>query len=145
MTGTTFHGGRAGAVCALLVATAFLVPSSAFPQKGEGKLTFEAYQDKAKEFRWRLKAADGKVLATPGEGYKRHADCKKAIESIRTHIDTMKVEFYQDKAKEYRWRLKASNGNIMAVSSEGYKTKAAAEKAFDLVHKGAKHAALKEV
>ncbi len=32
----------------------------------------------------------------------------------------MKYEIYQDKRGEWRWRLKAANGRILAVSSEGY-------------------------
>lgn len=35
----------------------------------------------------------------------------------------MKVEFFKDKAGEWRWNLKAANGRIVADSSEGYKTK----------------------
>ncbi|WP_213981582.1 DUF1508 domain-containing protein [Sphingomonas sp. dw_22] len=38
----------------------------------------------------------------------------------------MKFEVYQDRRGEFRWRLKHSNGNILAVSSEGYKAKASA-------------------
>lgn len=34
-----------------------------------------------------------------------------------------KYEFYRDQAGEWRWRLKASNGRIVA-SGEGYKTRA---------------------
>lgn len=32
----------------------------------------------------------------------------------------MKFEIYKDKRGEWRWRLKARNGKILAVSSEGY-------------------------
>jgi len=35
----------------------------------------------------------------------------------------MKYEIYQDKRGEWRWRLKAANGRILAVSSEGYTAK----------------------
>lgn len=35
----------------------------------------------------------------------------------------MKFEIYKDSAGEYRWKLKARNGKILAVSSEGYKKK----------------------
>ena len=38
-----------------------------------------------------------------------------------------KFEVYQDKRGEYRWRRKASNGQIVGASSEGYKKKADAE------------------
>jgi uncharacterized protein YegP (UPF0339 family) len=34
-----------------------------------------------------------------------------------------KFEYYEDKAGEWRWRLKHQNGNIIADSSEGYKNK----------------------
>ena len=30
------------------------------------------------------------------------------------------AEYYKDKRKEWRWRIKGSNGKVMAVSSEGY-------------------------
>ena len=33
----------------------------------------------------------------------------------------MNYIYYKDKAAEWRWRLKANNGNIIATSSESYK------------------------
>ena len=30
------------------------------------------------------------------------------------------IEFYQDAANEWRWRIKAANGRVIAASSEGY-------------------------
>lgn len=35
----------------------------------------------------------------------------------------MKIEKYRDDNNEYRWRIVADNGNIMADSAEGYKNK----------------------
>lgn len=35
----------------------------------------------------------------------------------------MKLVIYKDKKKEYRWRLKATNGRVLADSGEGYKRK----------------------
>ena len=43
---------------------------------------FEVYADKKGEFRFRLKATNGQIIAT-GEGYKAKASCLKGIESIR--------------------------------------------------------------
>ena len=39
-----------------------------------------------------------------------------------TKMDTSQfdLEFYKDDAGEYRWRLVAENGNIVATSGEGY-------------------------
>ena len=44
-------------------------------------------------------------------------------------------EVYRDKAGEHRWRLRASNGNIIADSGEGYTTKADCVDALELVKK----------
>jgi uncharacterized protein YegP (UPF0339 family) len=46
-----------------------------------------------------------------------------------------KFELYKDNAGEYRWRFVASNGKIIAVSSESYKAKADCEHGIDLVKK----------
>ena len=34
-----------------------------------------------------------------------------------------KFEIYQDKTEEWRWRLTATNGEIIAASTEGYTDK----------------------
>lgn len=39
-----------------------------------------------------------------------------------------KIEYYKDKKKEWRWRVVARNGNILADSGEGYKNKSGAVK-----------------
>jgi uncharacterized protein YegP (UPF0339 family) len=47
-----------------------------------------------------------------------------------------KFEIYKDKRGEFRFRLKAANGEIVA-SGESYKTKAAAEKGVEAVKRAA--------
>ncbi|MZR12192.1 DUF1508 domain-containing protein [Maritimibacter sp. DP07] len=47
-----------------------------------------------------------------------------------------KFELYTDKAGEYRFRLKAGNGEII-LASEGYKQKSSAENGIDSVRKNA--------
>lgn len=51
---------------------------------------FEMYTDKAGEFRFRLKAKNGQIIAT-GEGYKAKAGCKNGIESIRKNAPEAEV------------------------------------------------------
>ena len=104
------------------------------------KLKFEIYQDNAKEFRWRLKAANGESLATSGQGYKAKADCKNGVERIMKDADKLKFEVYEDNKKESRFRIKSSNGQTIGSSSQGYKTKADCEHAVDLIKKDAKDA-----
>lgn len=41
----------------------------------------------------------------------------------------IRIRIYQDRAGEWRWRLKAANGKIVADSSEGYKRRSAADRA----------------
>ena len=43
---------------------------------------FEVYTDKAGEFRFRLKARNGQIIAV-GEGYKKKASCLNGIDSIK--------------------------------------------------------------
>jgi len=40
---------------------------------------FVVYQDRAGEWRWRLLAANNRIVATSGEGYTRMRDCERAI------------------------------------------------------------------
>ncbi|MGE4219032.1 MAG: YegP family protein [Alphaproteobacteria bacterium] len=47
-----------------------------------------------------------------------------------------KFELYTDKAGEFRFRLKASNGQVI-LASEGYKQKASAQNGIDSVRKNA--------
>ena len=58
---------------------------------------FEIYKDKAGEFRFRLKAKNGQIIAT-SEGYKAKASCKNGIESVRRNVANAEVvEIKQDK------------------------------------------------
>ena len=101
----------------------------------EKEMKFEIYKDKADEYRWRLKAANGEILATPGQGYKAMADAKAGVENVmRSGTDPkLKYEVYGDDKKEYRWRLKAGNGQIIASASEAYKKKGDADAAVDSI------------
>jgi uncharacterized protein YegP (UPF0339 family) len=108
------------------------------------KMTFEVYQDAKDQHRWRLKA-EGKVLATSGQGYKAKADLTKAIDRIKSDAATkLKFELYEDKKKEHRFRIVAANGQTIGASGEGHKAKADAEKAVETIKKGAKDAEVVE-
>src|SRR5262249_29569881 len=125
-----------------------LPAAQAGKEKGEaGKLKFELYKDKEMEFRWRLKAANGKILATSGQGYKAKAACLNGIKRIQKDADSgnIKFELYKDKAMEFRWRLKAANGQIIGAASEGYKAERDAEHAIDLIKKGAAKATVEDL
>jgi uncharacterized protein YegP (UPF0339 family) len=77
-------GAAAGAVAGTAIGTA---RAAAVAQ-----LTFEIYADAKQEYRWRLKAANGQVIATSGQGYKAKADCRHGIEVIQEGASTAKIE-----------------------------------------------------
>lgn len=49
----------------------------------------EVYQDKGGEWRWRLVAANGRTVATSGEGYTRKADALRAARAFLRGIPVM--------------------------------------------------------
>jgi uncharacterized protein YegP (UPF0339 family) len=125
---------------------------SAWPEVAGGasddaakSITFETYRDQKEEHRWRLKAANGQIIATSGQGYKDKRDCKNAVDRIKKDAATkLKFETYEDKAAEHRWRLKATNGQTIATSGQGYKDKRDCEHAIDVIKKGAETAKVEE-
>jgi uncharacterized protein YegP (UPF0339 family) len=109
--------------------------------KGSSRtLKFETYADAKGEARWRLKSGNGQVIATSGQGYKDKRDARKAIDRIKTDAKTLKFETYADAKGETRWRLKASNGQIIATSGQGYKDKRDCENAIDVIKEGVEKA-----
>lgn len=54
-------------------------------------LKFEISLDKSKQYRWHLKARNGKIVADSGEAYKTLAKCEKAINLIIGGVAAAKV------------------------------------------------------
>ena len=98
-----------------------------------------------------LKAGNGQVIAT-SEIYNSMAACKNGIESVRKNAPIApiedqtvegfateknpKFEMYMDKRGEFRFRLKAKNGEIIAVG-ESYKDKGGCLNGIESVKKNA--------
>ena len=106
-----------------------------------------------------LKATNGQVIAT-SEVYDTKAACLNGVDSVRKNapiagvedqtvegyaaVTHPKFEMYVDKAGEFRFRLKARNGSIIAVS-EGYTAKASCRGGIESVQKNAPVAEIEEV
>ena len=101
------------------------------------------------EYTFNLKASNGEVVLTASETYTSMDACENGINSVRkncaSHIEDQtrdeklthpKFELYRDKAGEFRFRLKAANGQNIG-RSEGYKAKASAKKGIASVQKNA--------
>ena len=105
-----------------------------------------------------LKAGNGEVIAT-NEVYSSEDACRKGIASVQKNAPVAavedqtvpgyaeekhpKFEIYADKAGEFRFRLKATNGQIIAVS-EGYKAMAGCRNGIESVKKNAPDAPIVE-
>jgi len=105
-----------------------------------------------------LKAGNGEVIAT-SQVYKSQKSCKAGIASVvknaaaanvedQTAADFAKekcpkFEIYKDKAGEIRFRLKATNGQIIATS-EGYKAMASCKNGIESVKKNSADAKIEE-
>jgi len=55
-------------------------------------MQFEIYRTKAKEFRWRLRADNGEIIAH-GESYKRRADLLRCIELVKDVAANTRIEW----------------------------------------------------
>ena len=102
-------------------------------------------------FVFNLKAGNGEIIAV-SEVYSTETSCMNGIESVRKNavdakledqtvegfekVTNPKFEVYVDKAGEFRFRLKARNGEIIAVG-EGYKAKASCLNGIDSIRRNA--------
>ena len=98
-----------------------------------------------------LKAGNGEIIAT-SEVYNSMESCKNGVASVQKNAPVAavenqtvegyavekhpKFEVYKDKAGEFRFRLKATNGQIIAVG-EGYKALAGCMNGIESVKKNA--------
>ena len=100
-------------------------------------------------FKFDLKAGNGQVIAS-SQVYKSLRTCKIGVASVAANAAVAaledqtaegfeaqknpKFEVYTDKAGEFRFRLKAKNGQIIATS-EGYTTRKACDNGIASVRK----------
>lgn len=105
-----------------------------------------------------LKASNGEVIAT-SEVYTSLDACRNGVASVKKNAPAAniedqtvegyetaknpKFEIYEDKAGEFRFRLKATNGQAIAVS-EGYKAMASCRNGIESVVKNAPDAEVVE-
>ena len=104
------------------------------------------------------KAGNGEVIAT-SEVYTTEDACRNGVASVQKNAPVAavedqtvegyaaekhpKFEVYEDKGGEFRFRLKATNGQIIAVS-EGYKAKTSCFNGVESVKKNAPEADIVE-
>ena len=101
--------------------------------------------------RFNLKAGNGEVIGV-SQVYANEDTCMNGIASVKKNaveakledqtvadfapVTNPKFEVYKDKAGEFRYRLKARNGEIV-LSGEGYKAKASCLNGIDSIRRNA--------
>lgn len=109
-------------------------------------------------FTFNLIASNGECIAT-SEVYSSHASCKSGIESVIANAQVAgvedqtaedfaavkhpKFELYTDKSEKFRFRLKARNGEIIAVS-QAYTTHDSASHGIESVRNNVVNAEIRE-
>jgi len=115
---------------------------------------FEIHEDKAGQWRWRLRARNGELVAMSEQGFTTKAGVVKALDVVRRNVaeaegheeapagddaaeaKTIKgFEIYEDKSGHWRWRLRASNGELLAIPEQGYSSKSGVVRALDAVRR----------
>ena len=108
-------------------------------------------QDAKNGVKFNLKAGNGETILS-SETYSSLASCKNGIASVQKNAPIAaledqtaegfakeknpKFEVYVDKAGEFRFRLKAGNGEIIGTG-EGYKKKASCLNGIESIRKNA--------
>ena len=96
---------------------------------------FQVYKDAAGKTRFRLRANNNKIVAF-GEAYEQYASCINGIRSVQRNsgapiedltiesgpkVPNPKYQIYKDASGDFRFRLKAANGETIA-QGEGYES-----------------------
>jgi hypothetical protein len=55
-------------------------------------MTYTYYKDKKGEWRWRLVASNGRIIADSGEGYSSERECLADIDRVKTSKDADVVQ-----------------------------------------------------
>ena len=53
---------------------------------------FQIYQDRKGEYRWRLRARNGEIIADSNEGYSSKGNCKHGIDLVKQQAASAEVE-----------------------------------------------------
>jgi uncharacterized protein len=108
---------------------------------------YQVYKDTAGKFRFRLRAANNKIVAV-SEAYERKAGCMNGVKSVQKNCDAKiedktigaeklshpKYVVFTDAASKFRFNLSAPNGEIIAAS-EAYESKQGCMNGIEAVQK----------
>lgn len=105
--------------------------------------SYELYVDRAGEYRFRLKARNGRTILA-SEGYTTRAAALNGISSVgKNAVREGGIEAYTTASGQHRFRVKSPNGQVVGVS-EGYASRSGLRKGMASVRANA-HAPVKDL
>ena len=105
---------------------------------------FELYEDKAGEYRFRLKAGNGEIILA-SEGYVQKASAENGIASVKSNApNDDRYERKETKSGGYMFNLKASNGQVIGTS-ESYTTASGRDNGIESVKRNAPDARIEDL
>jgi len=105
---------------------------------------FEIYNDKAGEFRFRLKTSNGQTILA-SEGYSSKSGCNNGIDSVKSNSPAdARYERKESVNGKYMFTLKSTNGQVIG-SSETYESASARDNGIESVKSNAPNAAVLDV
>ncbi len=126
------------------------------PVNPHGKFVIK-HTDKG-NYVYKLYSYNHRVVAIGAEQYSALPSCKSGINSVMHNAASAPIEdltlktpveqkcpkwvIYKDKKEEFRLRLLASNGNIVATTNDGYLSKDAAKKGIEAIARAAQGASI---
>ena len=123
----------------------------------DSNATFQMYEDRSGEWRWRLVHRNGNIVATGGEGYASDRNARRGMRSVKRNALGADVfwdrtetepepepdpvaeesratfELFVDEAGEDRWRLRHDNGEIVAAAARGFSSTSGARGGIESV------------
>lgn len=98
--------------------------------------TFELFRSNAnQDYYFRFKSGGTQLLSS--EGYSSKSGCQNGIESVKKNAPLDNRYDRKDGTERYSFNLKAANGEIVARSTQVYKTRSERESAIETVKKEA--------
>jgi uncharacterized protein YegP (UPF0339 family) len=95
-------------------------------------MRYEIDFDSRRQYIWRFISTNGRILAN-GESYTAKTNALHCINLVKGTTSLSQYTFYEDVQGHWRWTLFATNGEIIAKSSEGYWNEADARTAAGIV------------
>jgi uncharacterized protein YegP (UPF0339 family) len=92
-------------------------------------MVMEIYEDAGSDYRWRLRAVNGHIVGESVEAYSSRRNAIDAARSIAAVQRGSHIEIDQDQHGHWRWTMRASNGELVARSSDSFASRYNAERA----------------